>query len=228
MESNKRLYVFDIKDVLLIFTLVILISTTCFVFGVKIGKSYSLNVQGIIPEDMQRVDLLSKKEEKFLEDEKILEEMVKKVDESKKSANEKVDEAPSFDQLREKIDQEVINSDDVMEKTSNQNPAKKKENKSLESNLNKNNIYDNNTQNISGKWTIQLGSHQNREDAEAFADGFKVRGYDPIINQVYLGDRGVWFRVSLGLFSSIVEAKNYVVEHQTLFDGQDYVFIQFD
>jgi len=228
MESNKRLYVFDKKEVLLIFTLVILISTTCFVFGVKIGKSYSLNVQGIIPEDMQRVDLLSKKEEKFLEDEKILEEMVKKVDESKKSANEKVDEAPSFDQLREKIDQEVINSDDVMEKTSNQNPAKKKENKSLESNLNKNNIYDNNTQNISGKWTIQLGSHQNREDAEAFADGFKVRGYDPIINQVYLGDRGVWFRVSLGLFSSIVEAKNYVVEHQTLFDGQDYVFIQFD
>jgi len=228
MESNKRLYVFDKKEVLLIFTLVILISTTCFVFGVKIGKSYSLNVQGIIPEDMQRVDLLSKKEEKFLEDEKILEEMVKKVDESNKSANEKVDEAPSFDQLREKIDQEVINSDDVMEKTSNQNPAKKKENKSLESNLNKNNIYDNNTQNISGKWTIQLGSHQNREDAEAFADGFKVRGYDPIINQVYLGDRGVWFRVSLGLFSSIVEAKNYVVEHQTLFDGQDYVFIQFD
>lgn len=228
MESNKRLYVFDKKEVLLIFTLVILISTTCFVFGVKIGKSYSLNVQGIIPEDMQRVDLLSKKEEKFLEDEKILEEMVKKVDESKKSANEKVDEAPSFDQLREKIDQEVINSDDVMEKTSNQNPAKKKDNKSLESNLNKNNIYDNNTQNISGKWTIQLGSHQNREDAEAFADGFKVRGYDPIINQVYLGDRGVWFRVSLGLFSSIVEAKNYVVEHQTLFDGQDYVFIQFD
>ena len=228
MESNKRLYVFDKKEVLLIFTLVILISTTCFVFGVKIGKSYSLNVQGIIPEDMQRVDLLSKKEEKFLEDEKILEEMVKKVDESKKSANEKVDEAPSFDQLREKIDQEVINSDDVMEKTSNQNPAKKKDNKSLESNLNKNKIYDNNTQNISGKWTIQLGSHQNREDAEAFADGFKVRGYDPIINQVYLGDRGVWFRVSLGLFSSIVEAKNYVVEHQTLFDGQDYVFIQFD
>jgi len=228
MESNKRLYVFDKKEVLLIFTLVILISTTCFVFGVKIGKSYSLNVQGIIPEDMQRVDLLSKKEEKFLEDEKILEEMVKKVDESKKSANEKVDEAPSFDQLREKIDQEVINSDDVMEKTSNQNPAKKKDNKSLESNLSKNNIYDNNTQNISGKWTIQLGSHQNREDAEAFADGFKVRGYDPIINQVYLGDRGVWFRVSLGLFSSIVEAKNYVVEHQTLFDGQDYVFIQFD
>ena len=71
-------------------------------------------------------------------------------------------------------------------------------------------------------------SHQSREDADAFADGFKVRGYEPIINQVYLGDRGVWFRVSLGLFNSIVEAKNFVVEHQSLFDGEDYVFVQFD
>lgn len=230
MEPNKRLYVFDKKEILLIFILVILISTTCFVFGVKIGKRYILGAQGIIEQDIQRVDLLSKKEEKILEDEKILEEIVKKVVVDKNVDQEK-NHLPKLDLLKEKIDQEVLESEKsgTSEKVDATN--KKKENinsiNSDEAQVNKK-IEPSGSQNISGKWTIQLGSHQNREDAQAFADGFKVRGYDPIINQVYLGDRGVWFRVSLGLFASIVEAKNYVIENQTLFDGQDYVFIQFD
>jgi cell division protein FtsN len=225
MESNKRLYVFDKKEVLLVFILVILISTTCFVFGVKMGKNYSLGVEGIIQSDIERVDLLSQKEEKILEDEKILEEMVKKVEiENVKGDQQAVD--PSYDILKNKIDKEVTGQEEVKDVLD----AVEKKKETLAQTYNKSPIENAETQsnNVSGKWTVQLGSHQNTEDAEAFADGFRVRGYKPIINQVYLGDRGVWFRVSLGLFSSIVEAKNYVVEHQTLFDGQDYVFIQFD
>ena len=221
MESNKRLYVFDKKEILLVFILVLLISTTCFVYGVKIGKTYTLGVQGITDKDIERVELLSQKEEQALGDEEILEEMVKKADAQTSGSTEAV----SDDRLKEKIDSEVLG-----ERSDNENAQveKKKDTENIIVETNKIEKTPDAQENISGKWTIQLGSHQNNEDAEAFADGFRVRGYDPIINQVYLGERGVWFRVSLGLFSSIVEAKNYVIEHQTLFDGQDYVFIQFD
>ena len=221
MESNKRLYVFDKKEILLVFILVLLISTTCFVYGVKIGKTYTLGVQGIADEDIERVELLSLKEEQALGDEEILEEMVKKADAQTSDSTEAV----SYDRLKEKIDSEVLGE---ISNNEGAQDEKKKDTENVIVETNKIEKTPDTQENISGKWTIQLGSHQNNEDADAFADGFRVRGYDPIINQVYLGERGVWFRVSLGLFSSIVEAKNYVIEHQTLFDGQDYVFIQFD
>ena len=241
METDKRLYVFDKKEIILIFTLILLISTTCFVFGVKVGKGYSFNIAGIQSEDVERVELLSQKEENLANDEKILEEMVNKVDskednsgvqkvERKIEVQKKLDEINTehHELLKDKIDQEVLGNPKTenIENTVNSNSE-------LETaQISKKKVIDQKIEesknSVMGKWTIQLGSHQNRIDAEAFADGFKVRGYEPIINQVYLGDRGVWFRVSLGLFSSIVEAKNYVVENQTLFEGQDYVFIQFD
>tara|TARA_B100000886_G_C20354736_1_gene462510 strand:- start:372 stop:1037 length:666 start_codon:yes stop_codon:yes gene_type:complete len=221
MDSNKRLYVFDRKEILLIFVLIILISTTCFVFGVKIGKSYSLDLKGIVPEDIQRVDLLSKKEEKIIEDEKLLEEIVNKVDDSSSA---------SINLLKQKIDSEVADRKENNDKLEIIPPVETKVKKKsiMNSEVMLNDSASTKKQNISGKWTVQLGSHQNIEDAEAFADGFRVRGYEPIINQVYLSDRGVWFRVSLGLFTSIVEAKNYVIGNQSLFEGQDYVFIQFE
>ena len=58
-----------------------------------------------------------------------------------------------------------------------------------------------------GKWTIQLSSHKKIRDARVFANDFKVRGYEPIINEVDLADKGTWYRVSLGAFDSFVEAK---------------------
>ena len=51
-----------------------------FVYGVKIGKTYTLGVQGITDKDVERVELLSQKEEQALGDEEILEEMVKKAE----------------------------------------------------------------------------------------------------------------------------------------------------
>ncbi|CAN0060821.1 unnamed protein product [Chrysoparadoxa australica] len=81
---------------------------------------------------------------------------------------------------------------------------------------------------FSGKYTIQLGSHRSVEEAEAFAEGFKVRGYNPIINEVEIPNRGIWYRVSLGVFDTITDAKDYVKKEQSLFQGQDYVFVRFD
>ena len=79
-----------------------------------------------------------------------------------------------------------------------------------------------------GTWTIQLSSHKNLKDAKIFSNNFKVRGYNPIINQVDLGDKGVWYRVSIGSFSTLVEAKNYVIKENDIFTDLDHVFIQFE
>ena len=69
---------------------------------------------------------------------------------------------------------------------------------------------------------------KNLKDAKIFANSFKVRGYDPIINEVNLGDKGVWYRVSLGAFDTLVDAKNYVISDEEVFTDVDHVFIQFE
>ena len=81
---------------------------------------------------------------------------------------------------------------------------------------------------VKGKFTIQLGSYQSINDAESFADGFRVRGYKVIVNEVELRGRGIWFRVSLGIFDSVSEAKSYVLREKVLFKGQDYVIGRFN
>ncbi len=81
---------------------------------------------------------------------------------------------------------------------------------------------------VRGKFTIQLGSYQSMADAQSFADGFRVRGYKVIVNEVELNGRGIWFRVSLGIFDSVSEAKNYVLREKVLFKGQDYVIGRFN
>ena len=78
-------------------------------------------------------------------------------------------------------------------------------------------------ENYTGKHTIQLGSYRTVDEAKKFASGFKVRGYNPIIYEVNLGEKGVWYRVNLGVFDSVVEAKEYIEKENSLFKGTDHV-----
>jgi cell division protein FtsN len=79
---------------------------------------------------------------------------------------------------------------------------------------------------FSGKFTIQLGSHRTLKEAEDFAEGFKARGYDTIINQIEIKGKGTWYRVSLGAFANMDEAKSYITKEKTLFIGQDYTIVK--
>ncbi|RPJ71817.1 MAG: SPOR domain-containing protein, partial [Alphaproteobacteria bacterium] len=79
---------------------------------------------------------------------------------------------------------------------------------------------------LSGKFTIQLGSHRTLKEAEDFAEGFKARGYDTIINQIDIKGKGTWYRVSLGAFSNMDDAKTYISKEKTLFIGQDYTIVK--
>lgn len=77
-----------------------------------------------------------------------------------------------------------------------------------------------------GKFTIQLGSYSTLDEAKQFAEGFTVRGYSPIINEVKIPGKGNWYRVSLGMFNTMEEAKTYIRDEQSLFSGQDHIITE--
>src|SRR5690606_39531357 len=65
MDEKSNLYVFERKEVFLIFIFMILIGVTSFILGVKIGKQYSFEQAGFQEQDRQTVELLSKQEEQI-------------------------------------------------------------------------------------------------------------------------------------------------------------------
>ena len=207
MDSKTKLYVFAKKEVALIFIFMILIAVTSFVLGVKIGKNYSMEMAGITPEDQKKVvELLSNKEEEL----------------SKIKANPEASTVESSDiesKLQEKISEEfgagkpaealpgVNMSHETNAPTTAGSGSGSKDT-------------------LSGKYTIQLGSHRTLKEAESFAEGFRARGYNPIINQIEIKGKGTWYRVSLEAFNTAEEAKAYVAREKSLFMGQDYTIIK--
>ena len=51
-------------------------------------------------------------------------------------------------------------------------------------------------------FTLQLSASQAREDADRFAGKLRAQGYQPYIVESDLKDRGRWYRVRMGKFSS--------------------------
>lgn len=203
MDSKTKLYVFAKKEVALIFIFMILIAVTSFVLGVKIGKNYSLEMAGITPEDQKKVvELLSNKEEEL----------------SAIKANPETATVESTDiehKLQEKISEEFGAETPAVNAHNNMSVAPETTAPAATS-----------KDALSGKFTIQLGSHRTLKEAEAFAEGFRARGYNPIINQIEIKGKGTWYRVSLEAFNSAEEAKAYVGREKTLFMGQDYTIIK--
>lgn len=213
MDSKTRLYVFAKKEVALIFIFMVLIAITSFVFGVKVGKSYSLDLSGVNEEDRKKVvELLSKKEEDLQEIKKNQESHVVESTEIENKLQEKI--ATEFNgngNVHPEANMSTDHKADVLTKT--ETPAKADTHGAQKDGL-------------SGKFTIQLGSHRTLKEAEDFAEGFKARGYDPIINQIEIKGKGTWYRVSLGAFNTQEEAKAYVAKEKSLFIGQDYNFVK--
>ncbi|CBW27331.1 putative membrane protein [Halobacteriovorax marinus SJ] len=218
MEDKTKLYVFAKKEVFLIFVFMILISITSFLLGVKIGVNNSFEKSGYSKEDVNKVEILSPAEEKVNE----IEKSVNSDDETYKALKEKTDMA-----LEKKVEQEfsgtATNSDSTMN-TDVTSPTSSEVSEVPQMEAPKESSRDK----LSGKYTIQVGSFPSVDEAEVFAKGFKARGYTTIINEKNLQHKGTWFRVSIGVFENISEAKDYVIEHKSLFSSSEYRFTQFD
>lgn len=231
MEDNNKLFVFEKKEVILIFLFIILIAVISFTLGVRTGKQLSLKSDNYTKQDISNINLKSV-------DEEYVEDIVKEEDSNdfEKSMDEKGDSSDSDttanmeDRLREemeKLAKEDIQVDsskkkiendfqsDEPEQTKSDGDVKAKDQPSSQS-LNE----------FSGKYTIQLFSHQSQEAAHEFADVFRLKGYDVIINEVVIAGKGKWYRVSIGIFENVNEAKDYLESEKKLFQSNKYLIQQ--
>jgi len=206
MEESNKVYVFEKKELFLVFLFVFILGIICFTLGVKLGKKLSLESSGVTKEDQLAIDLKSDVEESAeiespqekLSDEEKLKELM---NESKDKLNQEIKESAS----ESNIPQPNIVPEEV--------PTQKTESSKQE--ISKTSYDD--------KYTIQLGSYSTIDEAKQFAEGFSVRGYNPIVNEVVIEGKGIWYRVSLGVFETVQEAKNYIKKEQTLFQNQNFV-----
>ena len=197
MEENNKVIVFEKKEIVLVLIFVAVLIITSFTLGIRLGKKLTLDEAGIKPADHKTVELKSNLEED-------VEQTV--AEESKLTDEEKLKKLMDESKTRLSDELEKFSVDDKAQ--ANQSVEKKTSNA------------------MTGKYTIQLGSYPTIEEAKQFAEGFTVRGYSPIINETSIDDKGTWYRVSLGLFSTAEEAKAYIKNEQSLFSGQDYVITE--
>ena len=214
MEDKTKFYIFDKKEIALIFTFMILASLITFTLGIKVGKSYSDQSSCISEEDRLKVDLLSSEEEVVQNMDDIQPESKKENFDDNSQLEAALDELNKKSEPTKPVETSLIENVDKAEVTesSDVHIAKSKEDQ------------------FYNKYTIQLGSYRSIEDAKEFANGFKARGYDPIINEVTIPSKGgVWYRVGIGVFNSSSDAKEYINKHRSLFQSHnDYVIGKFD
>lgn len=208
MEENNKLFVFEKKEVLLIFIFILLIAVTAFTLGVKVGKGLFFNSEGITEEDAKVIDIKSNKEEE-------IESLVKEV--------QPISPGKSIDHYNDSLDEELLSTLKEKENEHPEEPEAPVEN-SFEESLNK--VKEVSGTTYSGKWTVQLVSFPNKEEAIEFGNGFVARGYDPIINAVEIPGRGTWYRVSLGAFKKKEEAQKYISDNPLIFGGKEYQIYQ--
>lgn len=213
MSEKGKLFVFDRIEVLIILLLMILVAVTSFTFGVKIGQKFTYESQGFSDEERQLIELKSAAEEEAeqIENQGINESEIEKMNEE--SLQRKFEDIE-----KGSIQPGSVQAERVEEVVENPQSPVASERENL--------IQDLNNKAYEGKWSIQLGSYQSNDDAQRFADGFRARGYNPIINEVNIQGRGIWFRVALGIFDSVSDAREYIAQEASLFQGQDYTIVK--
>jgi len=206
MEENNKVIIFEKKEIILVLIFVIVLIITSFTLGIRLGKKLSLDEAGVKEEDVKTVELKSVAEE---------EADLTVAEDSKLSDEEK---------LKKLMDESKGRLTDELEKFSKEDQSTKSSNEVAE-NVSSNEV-STSAQVTDGKFTIQLGSYNTVEEAKQFAEGFTVRGYSPIINEVKIPNKGQWYRVSLGFFQTVEEAKTYIRSEQSLFSGQDHIITE--
>jgi hypothetical protein len=211
MEENNKVIIFEKKEIILILVFFIILVIISFTLGIRLGKKLTLEREGVKDVDIKTVELKSVDEEEvdktFLEDSKLSDdEKIQKLREESKGklieeleSFSKPDVAPALNSSEVKPSVEVNNELNLISPVG---PG------------------------LKGKFTIQLGSYSSAEEAKEFAEGFTVRGYDPIINEVKIPEKGNWYRVSLGVFDSPEDAKKYINQERSLFEGQEYILTE--
>ena len=221
MDNNTKFYIFDRKELALIFAFMVFVATIAFILGFKFGTNVSYEKSGLTPHEQREVDLLSAKEEQVQQ----ITQQQKHAVESKQVVEESVDDsekklAEEFDKLEEaqkpnNPNSSLLESTPVAEKVSIKEHTE--DNAVVAPEFGK------------GKKTIRLASFRSLDDAKEFAEGFTARGIDTIISKKNIPQKGgLWYRVSIGSFDTIAQARSYIKNHQEIFAKQDFQISSFD
>lgn len=221
MEDNSKLFVFDKKEVILIFVFIVLIAITSFTLGVRFGKQLSLKKDDYGQSEQNMINLKSVEEERV---ESITNpESDKSTFEStleEKEGNNELDTEARLREEMEKLAKEPVKEiDPVVEEQPAAKPTADSPQAMKET---EEDIYKPKG-NLVGKYTIQLAAFSTKDEAQSFADGFIISGYDAIINDVVIPGKGTWYRVSVGIFDNLNEAKAYLEKEKAFFQGKDYL-----
>lgn len=223
--------------------MIIISAIIAFVLGIKVGKGITYTEEGFTPSDRETinspvVDMQSKDEESASE---IIKSRVGESEEGGDPSAAQDGEQANKENIKKTHQQLKAEFDKLKEMEPGTAPdpesLKKDPTAAVEKVVKKNDglasqdsvATDNQgglREKYIGKYTIQLGSHRTLEESKNFADGFRHLGYNAIINEVDLPGKGVWYRTSLGAFNTVAEAKDYVKEKESLFQGQDYVIVK--
>lgn len=229
MEDNSKLFVFEKKEVVLIFVFILVVAITAFTLGVRVGKRLSLEASGYTKEDIATVDMKSVEEEDVEaitgSGDQNLSDFEKGLVQSEQSDQSK--ETPSFaDSEVERRLREEMEKLATGQVVSDSDPSKKENAIDVASTgpdaLQDNELY-RPSQDVQGKYTIQLYANQSQAAAQDFADAFIVKGHDVIINEAVIPGKGTWYRVSIGLFDTTAQAREYLKKESKLFQGEDYI-----
>lgn len=213
MEEDQKPFIFEKREVALIFICMILMAFLTFTLGVKVGKTYTFKKEGFTKEDEKSLKLKSDLEEQI--EAKVNIETPEDLKETKEAIT-------NFRKLEDEF--KKVDLKDVAPKE-----APKKD-------LAETDIEERPLKEFKEKWTILLGTYRARGDAEKFADGFRIRGYEPVIwrfiQEVEDGPRGVVYRVSLGAWDKNNKrgAQEYILENSSLFGSEkgNIKYVQFE
>jgi septal ring-binding cell division protein DamX len=214
LEDKSKLFVFEKKEVILIFFFMVVITVTAFTLGVKVGKGIFIDSVGITKPDIQKtIDLQSVEEEgaNNLDEGTNLEDSLNKEDLTQQGLQDKLNsEFGNLVKEERPVDIDTSTTEPIEVTASPEAP----EDLFIDGDAN------------AGKFTIQLVSLETRAEAEKYAEPFVAANYTVVINEASVPNKGTWYRVGIGLFDTQEEAKNYLEQEKSLFRGKRYLINQ--
>lgn len=225
-EDSNKLFVFDKKEVVLIFVFVLVITVTSFTLGVRVGKGLSLKNDGFNEEDIAKtVNLKSIEEERadaIINDKDLpgLEDSLSG-DKSDTSADKLKDLADP-----ERLDKEFLEiSDEKDDSLESQIPSDIKKKEIINANVDTpvgNELAPKEGSQFQGKFTINLASRKTRAEAEEYAAPYMASDLEVVINKVNTTSKGTWYRIGIGAFNTYNEAKSFLEKNPIFFKGKKY------
>lgn len=131
------------------------------------------------------------------------EEKAQKKEEKEKKAEDKA-------QKKEEKEQKTAEKSQKPEKTDNKEEKKQKEKPKAEvkNKIAKKEKIKADSSSKEKRFTLQIAAFKEKDKAEDVAGSLKKKGYEPYIVPVTISDKGVWYRVRIGRFSTRPDAQN--------------------